>query len=64
MPDAQPLRRALYFSGRVQGVGFRYESRALALGYNLSGYVRNLADGRVELVAEGAYPSVWDRFFA
>ena len=41
------------FSGRVQGVGFRYTARALAQRYNVMGFVSNLADGRVELEAEG-----------
>ncbi len=44
--------RALY-SGRVQGVGFRYQTRELAQGYEVAGYVRNLSDGRVELEIEG-----------
>jgi acylphosphatase len=47
------LRHTCYFSGRVQGVGFRYTVQNLALQYNVLGYVRNLADGRVELVMEG-----------
>jgi acylphosphatase len=37
----------------VQGVGFRYTVKRLACGYEITGWVRNLADGRVELVAEG-----------
>lgn len=41
------------YSGRVQGVGFRYAVRTLAAGYEVTGAVRNLADGRVELTAEG-----------
>ncbi len=41
------------FSGRVQGVGFRATVRQLACGYEVTGTVRNLEDGRVELVAEG-----------
>jgi acylphosphatase len=45
-------RRVLY-SGRVQGVGFRYTARRIAQGHAVTGFVRNLADGRVELVAEG-----------
>jgi acylphosphatase len=46
-------RRQCYFSGRVQGVGFRYTVKNVALQHNISGYVRNLPDGRVELVMEG-----------
>ncbi len=42
-----------YFSGIVQGVGFRFTSRYLARKHNLKGWVRNLYDGRVELVAQG-----------
>jgi acylphosphatase len=38
----------------VQGVGFRYTAQNIALQYNVSGYVRNLPDGRVELVMEGS----------
>jgi acylphosphatase len=44
----------IYYSGRVQGVGFRYTVRASAMGFDVTGTVRNLADGRVELIAEGA----------
>ena len=47
------LRQTCYFTGRVQGVGFRYTVQNLALQYNVHGYVRNMADGRVELVMEG-----------
>ena len=45
-------RRVLY-SGRVQGVGFRYTANRIAQGYAVTGFVRNLADGRVEVFAEG-----------
>lgn len=41
------------FSGRVQGVGFRYTVKHAANGYEVVGIVRNLHDGRVELVTEG-----------
>lgn len=41
------------YSGHVQGVGFRYAVKSTAAGYELAGTVRNLADGRVELIAEG-----------
>jgi acylphosphatase len=46
-------RRVCQFRGRVQGVGFRYTVQNLAMQYNVLGYVRNLPDGRVELVMEG-----------
>ncbi|MBE3069416.1 MAG: acylphosphatase [Planctomycetes bacterium] len=47
------LRRHVYYSGSVQGVGFRYAVRSLARGRDIGGFVRNLPDGRVELLAEG-----------
>lgn len=47
-------RLQVLYSGRVQGVGFRYQVRQVAAGYEVTGFVRNLPDGRVELVAEGA----------
>jgi acylphosphatase len=46
-------RLHIYFSGRVQGVGFRYATRMLARGFEVTGTVRNMPDGRVEMVAEG-----------
>jgi acylphosphatase len=42
------------YTGRVQGVGFRYVTKNVATGFEVTGTVRNLPDGRVELVAEGA----------
>lgn len=54
-------RRRVYYSGRVQGVGFRYTCCSLARGMDVDGHVRNLPDGRVELVAEGS-PEELDRF--
>jgi len=54
MLDVRAMRRrSCYFSGRVQGVGFRYTAQNIALQHNVRGYVRNLSDGRVELVMEG-----------
>lgn len=43
----------VYYSGNVQGVGFRYTAKSVATGFEVSGAVRNLPDGRVELIAEG-----------
>ncbi len=43
----------VYYSGRVQGVGFRYTAQRLAEQYPVAGYVRNLGNGDVELLAEG-----------
>jgi acylphosphatase len=42
-----------YYSGSVQGVGFRYSAERTATSLELSGWVKNLRDGRVELVCEG-----------
>jgi acylphosphatase len=46
-------RRVVHYSGHVQGVGFRYSTQHIARRYDVKGYVRNQADGRVELVLEG-----------
>ena len=46
-------RMRVLYSGHVQGVGFRYTVKRVAAGFELAGTVRNLPDGRVELVAEG-----------
>ena len=43
----------VHFSGRVQGVGFRYTAYQVAKEFEVSGYVQNLSDGRVRLEAEG-----------
>lgn len=50
----------VYFSGRVQGVGFRYQTLQVAKEYEVSGWVANLADGRVQLEAEGRPQEVQD----
>jgi acylphosphatase len=52
-PANSQVRRTVHFSGHVQGVGFRYTTLSIAGGYAVTGFVRNLPDGRVELVAEG-----------
>jgi acylphosphatase len=53
MAASTPQRTTVYYSGGVQGVGFRYTARSIARAYQVTGFVRNLPDGRVELVAEG-----------
>jgi len=45
-------RTTIHYTGHVQGVGFRYTTHSIARGHNVTGYVRNLPDGRVELVVE------------
>lgn len=53
-------RQTCHFSGRVQGVGFRYTVEQIAKGFPVVGYVRNLGDGCVELVMEGE-PDVMEK---
>lgn len=43
----------VYVSGRVQGIGFRFFVSAVARGKKLRGFVRNLEDGRVEIMLQG-----------
>lgn len=47
-------RKEVVFTGRVQGVGFRYTTRSIARGYEVTGFVQNMPDGSVYLVAEGS----------
>ncbi|WP_210421133.1 acylphosphatase [Lacipirellula limnantheis] len=56
-------RRQAFYSGHVQGVGFRETTRRLAAGFDVAGFVRNLDDGRVEMIAEGT-PAELGRFMA
>ena len=51
--DIMKKRVRARYEGRVQGVGFRFTAQRLAEGLNLSGWVKNTADGNVEVVAEG-----------
>ncbi len=52
-----------YFTGRVQGVGFRYTALHLATEFEVAGFVTNLPDGRVHLEVEGT-PEQVDAFIA
>lgn len=47
------IRRHIYFSGTVQGVGFRYRTYYIARSLGLTGWVKNCWDGRVEVEAQG-----------
>lgn len=47
-------QESVFFSGHVQGVGFRYSTLQVAKEFDVAGFVRNLADGRVEVAVEGA----------
>ena len=51
--SAASEQREVFYRGRVQGVGFRYTVRSLAARRRVTGFVRNMPDGRVQLVAEG-----------
>lgn len=48
----------VYYSGRVQGVGFRFQTLQIAKEFEVAGYVKNLADGRVQVEVEGAPEAV------
>lgn len=48
----------VFFSGEVQGVGFRNHAQRFASDLELTGWVRNLHDGRVEMMAEGTRPDL------
>lgn len=52
------VRAHIFFTGTVQGVGFRYMCRSYAKDLGLNGWVKNLSDGRVEAVAEGPKPDI------
>lgn len=63
MPPEALQRRRVIYNGRVQGVGFRYTTRRIAQAYTVTGFVRNLDDGSVELLVEGS-PAEIDRLVA
>jgi acylphosphatase len=64
VPGARASERlTAWVSGRVQGVGFRWWTRARALELGLTGWAANLDDGRVEVVAEGP-PAALDELLA
>lgn len=54
------VRKHIYFSGRVQGVGFRYQAYRIATALGLTGWVQNLYDNRVEMEVQGEERVIWD----
>jgi acylphosphatase len=56
------VAKQILFSGRVQGVGFRYTTKQIASGFEVTGTVKNLPDGRVELQAMASDGGELDAF--
>ncbi len=54
------VARHIIFTGSVQGVGFRFTAHRIAGRHQLTGYVRNLADGTVEMLAQGSAEDIDD----
>ena len=54
------VRKHIIFSGQVQGVGFRYQSFNIAKQLGLTGWVKNLWDGRVEMEVQGAEKTIME----
>lgn len=63
MENRPSERVEVLYRGRVQGVGFRATTRHLAAGFRVTGYVKNLPDGQVRVVAEGTHDEI-ERFLA
>ena len=59
---APRVKAHAFYGGRVQGVGFRYTAEAIAEELGLKGWVKNLPDGRVEVVCEGEKSVILDFF--
>ena len=54
----------VFYTGRVQGVGFRFSTKQIASGFDVGGWVKNLSDGRVELWAQSTDADELDAFLA
>ena len=52
------IAKHIFFIGRVQGVGFRFTAEQAALRYELTGFVRNTSDGRVEMLLQGSEENI------
>jgi acylphosphatase len=57
-PGNEVHHEIIHFSGRVQGVGFRYTALQVAREFEVAGYAENLPDGRVRVELEGDSPEV------
>ena len=58
MADLKIVRKHIRFTGRVQGVGFRYRAKYAASGMGITGWVRNEWDGSVEMEAQGTVEQI------
>lgn len=58
------IAKQVLYSGRVQGVGFRYTAKQIASGFEVTGWVKNLPDGRVELQAMSCDPGELEAFLS
>ena len=56
--ESKKVRKHIFFSGMVQGVGFRYRSYYIAQSLGLTGWVANMWDGRVEMEVQGDPESI------
>ncbi len=54
------IAKHIIFTGQVQGVGFRFTAQRIANRYQLTGFVRNLYDGTVEMLAQGSEQEIDD----
>ena len=56
------VAKSIFYTGKVQGVGFRYTAKQIASGFDVSGWVRNLPDGRVEMLVAAFEPDELEAF--
>ena len=56
--EEEIVRWRIFFTGRVQGVGFRFTAQILAQGLGVTGWVRNVHDGSVEMEAQGTVTEI------
>jgi acylphosphatase len=59
-----PSAKRVIYTGRVQGVGFRYSAKQVASGFDVTGWIKNLDDGTVEMQVMASDPDELDAFLA